>query len=231
MTAWREPVGDLWLTGRVLGAEDFPTVRALHHQSLAGQPPGLVNPETDAFLADHLGTLGLTLGLFSADGELVAYAILGLPPAEADYNFGRVVGIRDLGRVAHLDGVAVAPAWRGRGLHRVLVERRLRLAAQAGRRVMVATVAPLNRPSLRTALGAGLRVRAVQPMFASRALRFLVVRDLEGEPMLETTQTLRLPLGATEPLHERLAQGWRGYALDEPADHLLLAVERAGDGS
>ncbi|GEO81288.1 hypothetical protein [Pararhodospirillum oryzae] len=227
---WRERVGAAWLDGRVLGPGDLGRVIALHHAVLAGLPPGVLNPETDTFFADHLGEAGRILGLFDAGGALVAYGVLGLPAAGSPYNFGRDLGLAPqwLGTVAHLDGATVAEPWRGAGIHRILSQHRLALARAAKRRHVLATVAPLNVPSLRTVLAAGLRARALKPMFAGRLPRFLLCRDLKGDPELDPATGIAVPLAAADRLGHALAQGRQGYALTQGPEGPALRLAFPG---
>jgi len=230
---WWQRAGERWLAGRVLAPADLAAVIALHRQVLAGLPAGLLNPETDAFFAAHLAASGQILGLHKADGSLVAYAVLGLPTAASAYNFGRDLGLptAELGRLAHLDGVAVAAAWRGLGLHRGLAERRIDMAAAAGRRHLASTIAPANLPSLRTCLGLGLRVVALRPMFAAGHQRLLLQRDLVGDPPLDRTRATAVPLADTQAVAARLDAGDRGFGWRQEATGpaLLLAPPAEGE--
>jgi ribosomal protein S18 acetylase RimI-like enzyme len=164
----------------MLGPADVPGVIALHRRVLASLAPGLLNPETDAFFAQHAFEAGRLFGLASSQGALVAYAVLGLPTASDIGNFGRLIGLAEseLGLVAHLDGAAVVPEWRGHGLQRALLVRRVACAVCLGRRHLLATVAPANHHSLRNATGLGLRIIDTRPMFAAGALRHILHLDL-----------------------------------------------------
>ena len=111
------------LTDRLLGPDDLSAVVALHHQVLRTMTADQVASETDAFFADHLSRLGQIFGLCS-DDRLVAYGVLGLP-GPSDHNFAAYLDLPPevWPDVAHLDGISVAPEWRGHGLHRLLTER------------------------------------------------------------------------------------------------------------
>jgi len=232
LRSWWQPVGESRLVGRVLTQPDLSAVIALHRRVLADLPPGLLNRETDAFFADHLAAAGRVLGLQAADESLVAYAVLGLPAAGSAYNFGRDLGVPagELGLVAHIDGAAVAGPWRGLGLHRVLVQRRIDIAVAAGRRHITTTIAPTNVPSLRTCLSLGLRARALRPMFDAGHLRLLLWHDLAGDPPLDLARAIAVPFADTGALAARLAAGAQGFAWRQEADGpALLLAPPAGE--
>jgi L-amino acid N-acyltransferase YncA len=167
----------------LLDESDLPALISLHHRVLEELPPGLLNAETDAFFAERVAARGRLLGLETDDGEMVAYAVLSLPAASARYNFGRDIELPapELGAVAHLDGVGVATRWRGHGLQRAFARRRTAIAAKAGRRHIISTVAPNNLPSLLNLVALGFAVVATQPMFAAGHLRHLLHLDLRRQ--------------------------------------------------
>jgi len=191
---WLQTVGSVVFRGRFLGESDLPALIALHHRVLDGLRPGLLNAETDTFFAEHVVESGRLLGMETDDGEMVAYAVLGLPAASARYNFGRDIDlpVSELGAVAHLDGVGVAPEWRGHGLQRAFARRRTAIAAEAGRRHVISTVAPNNLPSLHNLLAEGFAIVATRPMFAAGHIRHLVHLDLLRQRRPDVTA----PIGA-----------------------------------
>jgi len=203
------------LRGRLLDEADLPALISLHHRVLDGLEPGLLNAETDAFFAEHVAESGRLLALETADREMVAYAVLGLPQASARYNFGRDIGLpaSELGAVAHLDGVGVAAQWRGYGLQRALARRRIAIAAEAGRRQIISTVAPNNLASLHNLLVEGFAIVATKPMFAGGHIRHLVHMDLMRRRRLDAVPTLAaanmrlIPGGLGDSALARLGDG------------------------
>ena len=224
---WRQPVANGWLSGRRLGRSDLGELIAFHRQILSGLEPWRLNAETDAFFEAHLSAAGCILGLFEPAGALVAYAVLGLPDADSDYNFGHSLGLAgdELAKVAHLDGAAVAPAWRGHSLQRELLRRRIDMAKAARRRWLITTVAPLNVVSLRSCLSVGLIVRVCRPMFASGHVRLLLALDVAGDPPLDRSAAYAVALSEPDRIAEALAGGAIGFALsgDEDVPALLMA--------
>jgi ribosomal protein S18 acetylase RimI-like enzyme len=197
---WSHRAGERTLQGRLLGESDLPALIGLHHRVLAALPDGILNAETDEFFAQHVFESGRLLGVETGDGEIVAYAVLGLPTASSSYNFGRDINLplSELGAVAHLDGIGVDAAWRGHGLQRALSQRRTAIAVAAGRRHMITTVAPNNLHSLSNLLALGFNVVATRPMFAASHIRHLLHLDaskptVAPAPELQKTDPLARP--------------------------------------
>lgn len=164
-------------TIRRLGTEHLPAIIGLHHKVLALLPTkNLAACETDGFFADHIATCGHIYGAFR-DDTLMAYSVLGLPRRD-DPNFGVDHNLLpgQLAGVAHIDGVSVAPEWRGQGWQRKMINHRLAAALAAGRFIALSTVAPGNVPSLRSLLSCGLTIRGMVEKFGG--IRYLVRRDL-----------------------------------------------------
>ncbi len=160
----------------------------LVHRSMPDQ--SMFWPDTLDFFADTLakgGTLVLAVGdqidtlsarvdaeyvtLKSSEGQqgLVAgYFLLRLPNAQDADNLGRDANLAagDLSLVAHLESVAVHPAFRGRGLARIMAKRLVEKARAAGKKHLFATVAPDNTASLAMLASLGLTVYHTRPKYA-----------------------------------------------------------------
>ena len=152
-------------------------VIALHHDMLAELAPGMAATETDQFFTDHLDACGQIFGAFSGD-RLMAYCILGIPRKE-DPNFGTDHGLSpdQFDQVAHIDGAAVDPAWRGQGWQRRMINHRLDIAKNLGRSITLSTVAPANSASLFNMISTGLTIRGLIQKFGGD--RFLMRRDID----------------------------------------------------
>jgi GNAT superfamily N-acetyltransferase len=201
--------GVVEVDGVVLGACHLDLVETLHHRVLSTLGPGLLNKETRAFFADHLGPAGVTLGVL-VDGQLIACAIVGLPAAEAEYNFGRHLGLAgdQLALVAHLDGVYVDADWRGSGLHRQLSEQRMAIAREKGRRHMVTTVAPGNVYSWRNLFALGLVGKVLKPMFALGHMRYVLHRDLKIPASVDMGKAISVPADDVDAQKALLERGF-----------------------
>ncbi|OSQ36745.1 GNAT family N-acetyltransferase [Thalassospira mesophila] len=175
-----------------LGQGHLGAVIDLHHKVLSLLPAGLAAQETDRFFADHISDCGQIYGAFNGE-NLIAYSILGLPRA-GDPNFGtdHQLPSDQLADVAHIDGVAVAPAWRGQGWHRKMIDHRLATAQVHGRKIMLSTVAPGNLPSLRSLMSCGFTICGIIEKFGG--IRYLMRQDVSAgtnsPPVLAAQETL-----------------------------------------
>ncbi len=162
-----------------LGPSHLPAIITLHHRVIADLPPGNAATETDQFFADHLDACGQIFGAFDGD-RLMAYCVLGLP-RETDPNFGTDHHLPpdQLGKVAHIDGAAVDPQWRGQGWQRRMVEHRIEIARKCGRTIALSTVAPTNFPSLISTVSTGLAIHGLIAKFGGN--RFLLRRDIDPD--------------------------------------------------
>lgn len=162
-----------------LGPSHLPAIIALHHRVIADLPPGNAATETDRFFADHLDACGQIFGAFDGD-RLMAYCVLGLP-RETDPNFGTDHHLPAdlLGKVAHIDGVAVDRQWRRQGWQRRMIEYRIEIARKAGRTIALSTVAPTNFASLISTVSTGLAIHGLIAKFGGN--RFLLRRDIDPD--------------------------------------------------
>jgi GNAT superfamily N-acetyltransferase len=105
--------------------------------------------DDSGYFREHIRNMGELYGAF-ADTQLVAVTVLGFP-GPGPRNLAREYGVpeRELLRVAALEGSAVHPSARGKGLQRFFVELRERRAAEYGCLHMYSTVHPDNEASRR----------------------------------------------------------------------------------
>lgn len=210
------------LEWRALRPDDLPAMHALHLSSIQGMAARIVKPETREFLLSLLQGRGCVIGVWLGD-MLVAYgvlqhellaqddprALLGLAPGDALYK---------------LAGAAVAPAWRGQGLQRQLIARRL---AWAGDAALFATAAPGNQASWRSLLACGFEVRALQYRYGGHA-RYLLARVPGEQAPAPGAGTRELPLDELPRQEVLLAKGWRGIAPGQAPGSLCMAAPAAG---
>nr|WP_211113825.1 GNAT family N-acetyltransferase [Azospirillum picis] len=140
--------------------------------------------EVGNFVADHLGELGLTAGIFRGD-RLVAYGALGLPGAD-DPNRGRDLDLpeEELSSVAHMSSAMVDPSERGRGLHHRLIDWRIEVAEALGRRHLLTTVSPRNHRSWGHLAGHGIYPKRLIRV-GGDLVRLLVHRDFTADPVFD----------------------------------------------
>ena len=122
-----------------------------------------------------------------------------------------------------LAGAAVAPAWRGQGLQRQLIARRV---AWAGDAALFATAAPGNVPSWRSLLACGFAVRALQYRYGGHA-RYLLAR-VPGAALAHGAPARELAQDDIPGQEALLAQGWQGIAPGQAPGSLRLVAPAGG---
>lgn len=100
----------------------------------------------------------------TTDEGLVAYSIIRIPVLAED-NLGRDINLPEemLIKVAHLQAMAVHPAYRGNGLQRKLTSAHLRVIKDLGCEHACCTVSPKNPISIANYLSCGLVIEGLRP--------------------------------------------------------------------
>lgn len=163
---------------RFLGADDLDDIVNMHQLVVSALPhPHVFRQDTRAFIEQHLGKRGWTVGVFVC-GRLIAYAAISFPDGEAD-NLGSDLPLpeAELRYVAHYDGSAVHPDYRGNRFQQMMTDARHQCALLHGRYHILGTVSPLNPASLRNFLEMGCRVRNLKTKYGGM-LRLIIHRDL-----------------------------------------------------
>jgi len=131
----------------------------------------------------------------------------------------------DPAKVAHLDGSAVHPSYRGMGIQRRLSVLRVAFAADRGARHFLLTVSPANPHSLRNHLNeGGFRVRAIKQKYGG-LWRLILHRELDDDaPSLSGRRECRR-LDDIEGQQRLLAAGCCGVQVLGGATGIELAYE------
>ena len=109
-------------------------------------------------------------------GRLAGVSVIRFPAMDDPENLGSEVGLcgDELSQVRHLESVFVHPDFQGRRLADELIRRNMDITQSAGKDIALATVWPLNAPSLRLHLRLGLRIRAFALKYGGRP-RFVLM--------------------------------------------------------
>lgn len=166
------PAGGTALDWRLLQPTDLDPMETLHRLSCAGMSAQLVKPEKREFLASLLHGRGQVIGAW-AGAQLVAYGAL-LHDLLPDDDPRPLLGLAPERRLAKLAGAAVAPGWRGQGLQRALIARRMAHAERHA--VLFVTAAPGNCASWHNLLVCGFSVRALEICYGGLT-RYLLAYD------------------------------------------------------
>lgn len=109
------------------------------------------------------------------DAQRLAGIFTVVYPGISPTNYGWKLNLpeEDLQRVVNMDTAAVHPDYRGQGLQRRLMETVEREVGSG--KILLCTIHPENRYSLRNALTAGYEIQATLPMYGS--IRHLLRKD------------------------------------------------------
>ena len=201
---------------RALAPADLAAMHALHLLSIQGLPAQVVKQESAEFFASLLGGRGRVTGGWVQD-KLIAYGVLQNDLLAHD-NPRAALGLAPDAPLLKLAGAAVDPAWRQRGLQRLLIERRMAMAGTAN---LFSTAAPGNASSWHNLLACGFAVRALEYRYGGHARYLLAYVPSQVQPPA-TAPMQELALSDLERQHALLEQGWWGVAPGQAPGSLLL---------
>src|SRR5579883_2411757 len=199
------------LSFRQLDVSDVPRLMQLQEIVRASlSDPQLFQCEDEGYYTRVLAGTGAGFGAF--DGEVMAgYGTVTFPGVHPDNLCHDVPHIRiDPTEVAHLDGAAVLPAYRGLAIQQRLTVLRVAYAADKGARHFLLTASPLNPHSLRNLLnGGGFRVRAIKQKYGG-LWRLILHRELDSEEPTSVGRRESCRLADIERHQALLAAGFSG---------------------
>ena len=221
-------VQTLPLYARVLGEQDASAIHGLHHLCRQPLAPDMVRPDTVEFFRQACSPeQGVVLGLETAQGQLISYGVLTLPPAKTGhYSESLRLAESELGKLAILDGSAVHPDWRGNGLQHLLIDWRIQWAACLQRIHICATAAPQNYPSWRSLCRSGLYIYNLSHFYGGMT-RYVLYRNLHRHKVV-TYRLRNVPITDLDTQQQLLDVGWIGIACRELRGTLHLQLGQHG---
>ena len=215
------------VTLRFLAYDDLSDIVQLHQAVVRNLPHRhIFRSDQPDFLADHIERRGATVGAFS-EGRLLGYAVVSFPYKDPD-NLARFTDLSadEALRVAHFDGAAVHPDFRGNHLHQTMNQIRGHYALLAGYHHLMGTVSPLNPYSLGNHLGAGFQVIGKAVCYGDMQ-RYIIHR--KGHPTSrqrlcnpETQEIKSCPVDAFSEVGEHLEKGYVGFAVQRTSEGKYL---------
>jgi len=214
------------LSFRQLDLADLPALLQLQETIRQCLPsPDLYQFEDESYYARLFAGRGAGFGAFD-NGAMAAYGIIAFPGAHPENLCHEVPHLAlDTAEVAHLDGSAVHPAWRGLSIQQQLSALRIAYGAGKGARHFLLTVAPMNPYSLRNHLNAGgFSVRAIKQKYGG-LWRLILHRALDRQAPASVDQRECCRLDDVEAHQRLLAAGFSGTRLVSREDVWYLAYE------
>ncbi len=213
-----------------LGADALDAVERLHLRSIEGVDRGLVKPERRSFFESVFAGRGEIVGAVAAGrdaetsvagGRLIGYGVLLTALADGE-DAGVRIGLGGNQGLAKIAGTGVDPGFRGRGLQRALLRRRIERAGNLGFGHVFATAAPANTVSWRNLMAEGFAIVDVVLAYGSLE-RYLLHRPVAGAarphaPRLEAARTW-CRSNRTDDVRAALSAGlvgplWREHGTD-----------------
>ncbi|MEI4831804.1 GNAT family N-acetyltransferase [Bacillus sp. FJAT-53711] len=158
---------------------------------------------------------GLMIGAF-ANEQLIAFRALLIPPIDEEH-LGLDIGLQgeELERVIYQEVSNVHPTHQGNGLQKMLAKLIMAQLKQVDNKYdyVCCTVAPFNIPSLKDKFAQGMEVAALKEKYSDR-LRYVFVKELQGNRQKEWTNVKELPMSDTTEQQRLLAKGYRGYEME-----------------
>jgi len=211
-----------------LGPEDLDTICDLQQQVVATLPdPALYHPRPRERLGQCLSKEGLVIGTL-VNGNLVGFRSIFYPGSSAD-NLGRDIGlpVLALDTVAHLEGSAILPAYKGNRLQIRMTAQALRVAVAEHRfQHLLSTVAPSNVASILDKFAVGMLIVRTIKKYCN-LWRHIFYLDLDDPIAIIPATTLAVPardLATQVSLVEE--KGYVGYAFRKKDHDAIMMYAR-----
>ena len=175
------------------------------------------------FIQQHCGVTGETFGVFSNE-KLIAYASLGFHSTLDKVNLGCIAGLAPYlyDQVSQLASCMVSPAFQGRGLHKLLINKRLALAHAKGYPHCLSVISPQNIPSRGNLLQRGFHIYWAGELPGLSTQHILYYNTQQPMPRLAIHLTQQVNMLDIARQKHLLQQGYYGYANDKLDTHTLL---------
>lgn len=159
---------------------------------------------------------GLMLGAFVGK-TLIAFRALLVPPIDEEH-LGLDIGLKveELQQVIYQEISNVLPEYRGNQLQKTLAILIMQELSQQSHdyRYVCCTVATSNIPSLKDKFAQGMEILALKEKY-SGLMRYIFVKDLQEDNSPTWNQVAFIRVDDIEAQQAKLAEGWRGFQLEE----------------
>ncbi|MDP7979974.1 GNAT family N-acetyltransferase [Bacillus multifaciens] len=159
---------------------------------------------------------GFMIGAFVGE-QLIAFRALLVPPLDEEH-LGLDIGLtgEELKRVIYQEVSNVHPDYQGNGLQKILAKVIMEQLKQSDHNYgyVCCTVAPFNIPSLKDKFAQGMEIAALKEKYSDR-LRYVFVKEFQGERQKEWMNVEKLLMGDIAGQKRLLGDGYRGYEMED----------------
>lgn len=159
---------------------------------------------------------GLMLGAFVED-TLIAFRALLVPQIDEEH-LGLDIGLKveELQQVIYQEISNVLPEYRGNQLQKTLAILIMQELSQQQHeyRYVCCTVSTFNTPSLKDKFVQGMEILALKEKYGG-LMRYIFVKDLQEVNSPIWNQVTFIQMDDIEAQQEKLAEGWRGFQLED----------------
>ncbi len=122
---------------------------------------------------------GIGYKAFEADSRALAGVFIAALPGDREENLGRDIGLSqdELGKVAHMESVAILPQYRGNGLQYILMKTAEEELRKQGYRHLMCTVHPDNKYSRSNMIRQGYQVVLTKEKYGGY-LRDILLKEI-----------------------------------------------------
>jgi len=198
-------------TMRFLEAEDLPRIMKLQGIVARNLPDHeMFRIDSEEYFKRHFSGAHNVIGVI-AEEELSAYCVISFPGLEGD-NFGRDIGLKpeELSKVAHMETVAVHPAYRGNSLQRRIGRIHLDLLRTMDCEHILCTVSPKNYPSLRNLFFFDFTIRALKVKYGWM-LRGILYKNIRNPSRFVPTERVLVDHSDAEAQQKLIEKGYIGF--------------------
>ena len=198
---------------RFLQTGSLPDLLSLQSVIAANLPcPEIFMLHDDMYFLEALRLERSIIGVTTEEG-LIAYSIIRIPGL-ADDNLGKDLFLPqgEQMKVAHLQAVAVHPAYRGNGLQRKLTSAHLRVIEEMGYEHVCCTVSPKNPLSLANILSCGLVIEGLCPKLQGW-WRYILHKNINFIDMDVCRSEIKIPISDIEGQLDLLKKGFKGVKI------------------
>ena len=214
--SFREATVTMPFEMKFLHTDSLPDLVRLQNVIAANLPcPEIFMQHDDRYFQEILQLERSVIGMIN-DKELIAYSMIHFPGISDD-NLGRDISLpeEELTKNAHLQAVAVYPAYRGNGLQLKLTYAHLRVIEEMGYEHVCCTVSPKNPVSLANILSFGMMIEGLRPKMQGW-WRYILHKNILRANLIDMgvrRKEIRINISDIEGQLDLVKRGFKGFKI------------------